>query len=397
MKPRKIIFWLHLFVGVTGGVLVLVMATTGIMLSLERPVVAWAEQGAYAIKPEPGTQRLGMEALLEKAESANPGLKPDAITIHASDALPAAVGFGREKTVFIDPFSGNVLGEGSSLRGFFRGVENFHRRLALGPLGENITRIGASSFFVLLVSGLYLWLPRGRWKRDGLRAAALPRFDLRGKARDWNWHTVTGIWCSPLILIVTLTGLIMAYPWATNLLYRAAGDEPPPRPAPRENAAAQGDKTSRQGHAPSAAFNVPGLDKLCAVAMRQIPGWQSITARFSPSSHGTIAFQIDEGDGMRPDSRSQLTLNSKSGEVVRWEPFQSYSPGRKLRMWVRAIHTGEGGGIPGQFLAVLASCGAIMLIWTGLSLAWRRFFSSFCKKRMADIPLSPPAGGAAVD
>ncbi|MEI9892584.1 MAG: hypothetical protein WDN28_01340 [Chthoniobacter sp.] len=32
----------------------------------------------------------------------------------------------------------------------------------------------------------------------------------------------------PLLLIITLTGVIMSYAWANDLLYRLTGNEPPP-------------------------------------------------------------------------------------------------------------------------------------------------------------------------
>jgi uncharacterized iron-regulated membrane protein len=44
-----------------------------------------------------------------------------------------------------------------------------------------------------------------------------------------------------------------------------------------------------------------------------------------------------------------------------------------LRSWIRFTHTGETGGIVGQFIGFLACIGGAFLVWTGFSLAWRRF------------------------
>ena len=57
------------------------------------------------------------------------------------------------------------------------------------------------------------------------------------------------------------------------------------------------------------------------------------------------------------------------------ETFDSFNTGRRIRSWLRFIHTGEAGGIPGQTIAGIASAGAAVLVWTGLMLAWRRFRS----------------------
>jgi uncharacterized iron-regulated membrane protein len=40
---------------------------------------------------------------------------------------------------------------------------------------------------------------------------------------------------------------------------------------------------------------------------------------------------------------------------------------------VRPVHTGEAGGVVGQTVPALASAGGVVLVWTGLDLAWRRF------------------------
>lgn len=52
---------------------------------------------------------------------------------------------------------------------------------------------------------------------------------LRGKARDWNWHNVIGFWSSGVLVVLTLTAMVMSYQWANDLLYTLTGSEPPPR------------------------------------------------------------------------------------------------------------------------------------------------------------------------
>jgi uncharacterized iron-regulated membrane protein len=85
-----------------------------------------------------------------------------------------------------------------------------------------------------------------------------------------------------------------------------------------------------------------------------------------------ITFTTDAGNGGQPQKRSQLTVDRKTGTVIRAENFDSYNLGRKLRLIARFLHTGEVLGLPGQILATLASLGATFLVWTGLSLALRR-------------------------
>jgi uncharacterized iron-regulated membrane protein len=60
--------------------------------------------------------------------------------------------------------------------------------------------------------------------------------------------------------------------------------------------------------------------------------------------------------------------------VLRKESFSGYSLGRQVRSWTRFLHTGEALGVVGKALAAIASAGAVLLVWTGFALAWRRFF-----------------------
>ena len=84
---------------------------------------------------------------------------------------------------------------------------------------------------------------------------------------------------------------------------------------------------------------------------------------------------LDSGDGGQPQKRATLTLDRRTGETVRWEPFSSQSSGRKARTWLRFAHTGEVYGLAGQTLAGLVTAGGAVLVWTGLALALRRFAS----------------------
>ena len=82
-------------------------------------------------------------------------------------------------------------------------------------------------------------------------------------------------------------------------------------------------------------------------------------------------------------ARSQLLLDTATGGVVRWEPYAAQSRGQKWRGWVRFGHTGELGGIVGQTLAGTACLGGVVLVWTGLALAFRRLVGWRLWRRLA--------------
>ncbi len=286
-------------------------------------------------------------------------------------------------------------------------------------------------FLFLVVSGFFIWWPK-QWTWSQLRNVTWFRRGLPGKARDFNWHNVIGFWSAIPLFIVVLSATVISYPWASNLVYRLVGEEPPvqggatgqtsaPSASPRsqrqrpEGEASQRLEAQRGsdarlnqereagirsetpvrsgGGGPTAApptdLNLEGFDKAWSRAEQQLAGWQSISLRLPSSANAPLVFTIDQGNGGQPQKRAQLTLNRATGEVVRWEPFSSMTLGRKLRMGLRFAHTGEVAGIVGQTIAGVVSAGASVLVYTGLALTWRRFRSWQVRRRSQGSVAAP--------
>ena len=371
MRLRKILFWMHLATGCLAGAVVLVMSVTGVLLAYQRQITAWMDRDIRSTAPSPGSVRLPIETVLAGGNARNEG-KPSAVTVRSSAVAPAQVTIGRESVYLVDVYTGRVLGESAPrTRLFFRNIENLHRWLGASNEhragGRMITGFCNLCFLVLILSGPFLWIP-GKWSWRNVRSIVLFRRGLAGRARDFNWHNVFGIWCAAPLFAIVLSGVVMSYPWANNLVYRLTGNPPPVLGnGRRPEESAHSKDRGRQNQPPLGQLN-----HLWARAEKQVPGWRSVTLRFPPSAASAMTFTIEAGDGGRPDQRSQLTLDRRTGEIVRWEPFSSNNTGRRLRSWLRFVHTGEAGGIAGQTVAASASTGAAMLVWTGLWLAGRR-------------------------
>ena len=94
--------------------------------------------------------------------------------------------------------------------------------------------------------------------------------------------------------------------------------------------------------------------------------------RIQERTNGPLSFTITDATHWNPFARSQLIVSGRSGEMVRWEPCNGTSRGQRWRLWARFAHTGEPGGLTGQVIAGLASAAGALLVYTGLSLAFRR-------------------------
>ncbi len=368
MPLRKIFFWIHLAAGVTAGLVILTMSVTGVLLAFERQIIGWAERDLRATPSEITGRPLPVSTIVAAAVAVTPDAKPSNVIVRSDPRAPVTVAFGRERTLFVNRYSGAVLGEGArGVRGFFRMNQDVHRWLAMKgegrDLGRRLTGVANAIFLFIVLSGLYIWIPK-RKTRAAFGNAAFFRGGLRGRARDFNWHHVLGVWAFlPLVLIV-FSGMVISFPWAGALVYRAFGDEPPkPQSNERGNRETRGENSEQVDRLWSAAI---------ANASSVAPRWQSISTRLPLSAKGPATFALDEGNGTRPDKRSQLMLDPRSGRVVEHKTYPAQSAGQKARAWLRWIHTGEAGGMAGQLVAALASSAAVVLVWTGLALALRR-------------------------
>lgn len=194
------------------------------------------------------------------------------------------------------------------------------------------------------------------------------RRNLSGRAREWNLHNITGFWLALPLVVISATGSIMAYGWANGLLYRAAGTPLPKTPTERQ---------VQHGSIPDLTL----LDPLIARAKLQDARWYSLSLRMPGEKDKNVTFSIDDGEGGRPQERAQLVLSFKGAKVVRWEPFSSQPRGRQWRLYARYVHTGELYGVIGQSIALIATLAALVLVWTGFSLALRRL-TAWRKRRV---------------
>ena len=411
MTFRKVLFWVHLAAGVVAGSVILVMCVTGTLLTFQQSVLRFIERDQrFVSPPAPGAARLDVDTLLAQVRLAVPDAAPTTVTLDSDPRAAASVAVGTQGTLFVDPYTGRVLGTGSArARAFYRSVTNWHRWLAVEGEGRATARAitGAcnAAFLVLAVTGLYLWMPR-QWSWRHVAPVIWFRRGLRGKPRDFNWHNTVGLWSAPILIVLTTTGMVISYPWASNLVYTLTGSPRPAAPAGRgggpgragESAAgergarggragrggeiAAGERADRGRGGDSGAVQqgAPGgrdgrssqtcrqrlrrpVSHRCSLAAeQQVPQWRTMIIRLPPRPGGPVAFSMSDRAYWNSYARSTLTLDGATGATVRWEPYADNSRGQKVRGWMRFAHTGELGGLAGEAFAGLASAGGALLV-----------------------------------
>lgn len=372
MKFRDLLYWPHLICGVTAGILILIMSVTGVVLTYERQIISWAE-GEYDREVLGNTAPLSIDEILAQNQAAF-GEKPlRSVKIENNPEAPVVVRGG--DYFYINRYSGEILGNGpKGVKSFFSDMRGLHRWLLMEGEARGTARMftGAANlmFLFIVLSGMYLWIPKVVTK-ENIKKVLFFRKTKSSRARDFNWHNVMGIWSAIPLAVVIATATVFYYSWANNLVYTMAGEEPPVRGRGASNA-----------DAPTFDQNVPFesmFDK--AVTMRE--NWTSITMTYPKATDDNVRFSVDTGNGGEPHKKADLFLSRADGSTSKWEPYQDYSAGKQARYYIRFLHTGEALGIFGQTIAGIVSFFAVILVWTGLALAYRKYLRPVFKKNKA--------------
>lgn len=370
---RKAFFWIHLAAGLAAAVPVGVMALTGVLLAFQPQILAFAEAprggAAAAAVPAPSLDQMVARARNGRGE----GMV--SVRLQADSSKPVEVRRGRSSFVLLDRATGEVVGRSSPLRGTFAFVERIHRWLGSRELGGVVTGISTLLCLLLSATGLVLWWPRSL---GALRHVAWPRRGLAGKARDWQWHNAVGVLALPFLFALSATGTVMAWPWAQSALYASLGAEVPrregPSAKPPRGREAGGDRDGRWGRAEDATSSrrrdgnwQAWADTVLAHAPED---WETVSLS-APTARGKGAQGVFRAGGERGPTLGTVQL-APDGGFESWKPVRS-DLGSNLKRWIRATHTGEILGLPGQILMALASAGTLLLAWTGVALSLRRW------------------------
>jgi uncharacterized iron-regulated membrane protein len=126
------------------------------------------------------------------------------------------------QTVFVDPYTGEITGRRDNGNDPVQVANQIHGSLMSGhwlgaeKWGDRIIELVGSWTVVLVVTGVFLWWPRGRSGKS-LKGTLIPRFNVRSARVKWrDIHAVTGVLFSFVFLFFMVTGLAWTGFWGAN-------------------------------------------------------------------------------------------------------------------------------------------------------------------------------------
>ena len=147
---KKLLFKIHLILGLTAGVILLIIGLTGAILSFQTEIINSINKDSYIVEVQ-DSQRLSTKELLEKFQEKLPSSKINALTFYEDEKSSFVINIAGEGKAarkgvnyYINPYTAellpNVKGEG-----FFKFIEDIHRRLTFGDIGKQIVAFSVVS------------------------------------------------------------------------------------------------------------------------------------------------------------------------------------------------------------------------------------------------------------
>jgi uncharacterized iron-regulated membrane protein len=349
---------LHLWLGLGTGLIAFLLCLSGTLLVLQNPVEQWVNREVLTVTPQGSPQAL--ETLIPKIQ-AETGSTFSSITLPAEANGALQLQEGR-KTTYVNPYTGTVLGQiHAPTRDFFMFWFRLHRWLLFDTsIGRPITGAATVMFIVICVTGLWLWLKQAQKQ---MRRSLLLKRNVSWKRLNFDLHVVLGFYALIPLVVMAISGLFWSYrePFVatTHLLLNG-------KPAPVQEKEPEGDKNAK----PITAL--PYAQLLQQVHQRY-PYTGIVQIRFPVKPEQPVSLtKTNQSHFWSIPSRDQLSLNAKTGQVVKEKPFASLSRAEKVLGLIKAIHIGTiFSGVSLWIYGLAAAIGTSLPI-TGTLYWWNR-------------------------
>ena len=369
MTVKKLILQLHLWLGLTSGLVVFIVATTGALYVFEKEGREMFQHKYYHVTVPENASRLPLTQLTDTFRTHFP--KEKIASIRWAESKDATViFFTKNKLVSIDPYTSSITGIRNTNKDFFTVVLKIHRELLLDQVGKQIIHWNVLIFFFMCISGLILWWPR---QKRFFKQAITINFKAKSWKRiNWDMHRVLGFYALLLLLLISLTGLFWSFDASKNIVAFITHS-----PVSEKEAKIK-------------AKPIPGkhftLDEAYAYAATNYPGAKETF--ITPPADSTAPIRII----MRYPytlvrKQNTFLLSPYNGKLLKADLYANYTGYDKVARANYDLHTGsiQAFGLGTKIIWFLAALMAASLPITGFLIWWGRRKKKQAQVKKADL------------
>ena len=246
-------------------------------------------------------------------------------------------GGDRGPTLFVNPYTGAILGEFKQQESFFHFIEQIHRGLVAGRVGKLVMGINSIIFLFILGTGIVLWWPTAR---KALTQRLKIKWGSSWKRLNHDFHIVLGFYASVFLFIMAITGAGMSFDWVGKTI-NTLTHSPQQRAEP---------PTSADAEPGTAKF---GADAALALARQQTPDAASYSVQLPKEPTGSIQVSTLRPNAISERATDDVYLDQYSGQVLRQQSYEQKPVGQRIRGLFKPVHTGSIFGWPTKSIVFL--------------------------------------------
>lgn len=371
MTFKKVVYRLHLWLGLFSGLIVFIVCLTGAIWALR--INGWVgdtSNDEIQCLPTEQYENLLLPSQLSSKASTELGSDiPSNISYTKEKAAKVAIYGKNYKSVDVNPYTGELIDGYSSSKGdgsfdLWRFVGTGHRCLWLPwEIGRPIVNYGTLVFVLVLISGLVIWFPKSK-KAARNRLWFNWKKNTPTKRRIIDLHSVLGFYICFILLVLAFTGMVWGIEWWSKGVYAitTGGKE-----LPEWNAA----KSDTMSVDKSMTIE-KAVDRVFVKLTEENPEAYSISIGYPDvkDNASVINATIYKRKDSYYDSDSYDFDRYSLQEIKVAGPYSGKNAdasfGDKLRRMNYEIHIGSIAGTPGRILVFFAAIFGMSLPVTGL-------------------------------
>ncbi|WP_428230253.1 PepSY-associated TM helix domain-containing protein [Flavobacterium sp.] len=360
----KINAWLHLWLGLASGIIVVIMGITGCILVFEQEIKVLTSP-YLSVEAQSPDQLLPPSKIYAAVHKALPNKEIHGVWYNGLDKS-IKVDIESDSLIYVNPYNGKITGIVHH-EDFFHFMDEGHRNLWLErSIGSQITAWATVVFFFLLISGLVLWFPK-KWNKTTRNSSFKIKWNAKFKRLNYDLHNVMGFYVMILAILIAFTGLLMSFHWLRESTYWISGGWADEKNTKEQAVLAQKDTLSQQQ-----------LEKLAAADFI----WKKVRKEIAKENKEAVIIHFP--DDPKEDIYACTDMNKGVWRDLYFDPktlellskSQKYISNERFSDWLMrsnySLHIGAIGGWPTKIIYFTASLICASLPITGFYIWWGR-------------------------
>jgi uncharacterized iron-regulated membrane protein len=358
---KKLATKLHLILGLASGLIVLIVSLTGALYVFEQEWRELTQAKYFCVERQNGVE-IPLSKVQQIVAKNYPKEKITNIRLEKSDSerkvSTILVATKSKLSLSLNPYSGEIIGVRNMNTDMMSAAVQIHTNLLLGDVGEEIIKWNVLIFFIMVSTGLWLWMPPNikmlKW---------VIRFKKNQKPfqRNYDLHRILGFYASFVLLAISLTGIWWVFESVQHFVYDVTKS---PKTLLEKVKQPKSPPQYSSDFSVEKAFDLVNQDP-------DNVGWTQ--AFIQPPKDSTtplvILFRFPYGMVRK---QNRISFDQFTGAILRADMYKNYSVADKIRVSNFDWHTGRIGGFFTKILYFVAALFAASLPITGFLIWWGR-------------------------